>query len=228
MPCSGNAIEQGSCTGASMNIFNTISNLSRSLHISVEGLWSTWDPWGGCTGTCDSDAKRNRTRNFSGGNMPCSGNATEEGSCTGLSLTYEIMENYSVYLIFIHIPVEGSWANWNAWGACSGGTKSRIRTHANGTVPCSGTNSETGSCGCSNPNLSISFMQCFSGSCSGLSYTGANVLTDHVPETSTYHFWMGNTNTKPQTLRILFSCAKDISMINIRNSGKNPSVSSSR
>ena len=90
MPCSGNAIEQGSCTGAAMNIIVSISNLSKSLPISVEGLWSPWDPWGGCAGTCDSDAKRNRTRNFSGGNMPCSGNVIEEGSCTGVP---QITEN---------------------------------------------------------------------------------------------------------------------------------------
>ena len=113
--------------------------------------------------------------------------------------------------------VEGTWATWNAWGACSGGTRSRIRTHANGNAPCSGTNSETGSCGCSNPNLSISFED---GPWSGPAYEGVNVLTDNEGSMSPayYHHWMSDQS--PSKLRILFSCAKEISVVNIRNSGK--------
>ena len=63
------------CKIAKMNVKSCLS--------LVEGLWSTWDPWSTCHGTCDNDAKHNRSRSFVGGNIPCSGNATEEGSCTG-------------------------------------------------------------------------------------------------------------------------------------------------
>ena len=59
------------------------NDLISCVNLLVEGLWSAWDPWGACLGTCDSDAKRNRTRSFTGGKIPCSGNPSEEGSCTG-------------------------------------------------------------------------------------------------------------------------------------------------
>ena len=45
--------------------------------ISVEGTWSIWGPFGVCSGTCDITATHNRTRNYTGGTMPCAGNATE-------------------------------------------------------------------------------------------------------------------------------------------------------
>ena len=38
-------------------------------------------------GTCDNDAKRNRTRSFTNGTTPCTGNSTEVGSCSGAPLT---------------------------------------------------------------------------------------------------------------------------------------------
>ena len=46
------------------------------------------------------------------------------------------------------------------------------------------------------------------------------MLTDYMPENALSQFWMGSSNVKPQKLRILFSCAKEISVVNIRNSGK--------
>ena len=51
--------------------------------ILVEGFWTAWNPWDTCLGICDSDATRFRTRSFTGGDMPCSGNATEEEACAG-------------------------------------------------------------------------------------------------------------------------------------------------
>ena len=72
-------------------IQNTIPYFPISTYFSnaVEGSWTTFNPWGTCLGTCDTDAKRNRTRNFSGGNMPCSGIATDVQSCLGLSLKFK-------------------------------------------------------------------------------------------------------------------------------------------
>ena len=43
----------------------------------MEGTWTVWGPYGVCTGTCDSTAMHNRTRNYTGGIMPCTGNDTE-------------------------------------------------------------------------------------------------------------------------------------------------------
>ena len=50
---------------------------------SVEGTWSSWDPWGTCSGLCDSNATHSRMRNFTGGTIPCNGSDIETGSCKG-------------------------------------------------------------------------------------------------------------------------------------------------
>ena len=47
--------------------------------ISVEGVWTTWDNWGACSGTCNSNT-RTRSMLFNG-NMPCTGTASETGNC---------------------------------------------------------------------------------------------------------------------------------------------------
>ena len=36
-----------------------------------------WGPFGVCSGTCDITATHNRTRNYTGGTMPCAGNSIE-------------------------------------------------------------------------------------------------------------------------------------------------------
>lgn len=130
------------------------------IEIAVEGLWSNWDSWGSCSGTCDSDAKRNRTRNFTGGNTPCSGNATEEGTCSGgIVLLYQI----SIIIIYTLISVEGSWSTWNPWGTCLGTCDSdakwnRTRNFTGGNMPCSDNATEEGNC----TGAKIKFLICFS------------------------------------------------------------------
>ena len=126
-------------------------------------------------------------------------------------------------MIQFWIAVEGSWNQWGAWSTCSGATKSRTRTHSNGNTPCSGSDTETGACACTNPSLSISSEQnyCQQSSCTyATSFQGGNVFTDHLPETTASQYWLGGASSSPQTLRILLSCPKDISVINIRNSGQ--------
>ena len=51
--------------------------LNQRDNFAVEGTWTVWGPYGVCTGTCDSTAMHNRTRNYTEGIMPCSGNDTE-------------------------------------------------------------------------------------------------------------------------------------------------------
>ena len=66
-------------------------------YFAVEGAWTVWGPYGICTGTCDSTAMHNRTRNYTGGTMPCTGNDTEVTiGCHGEAL---IISNTGVIII---------------------------------------------------------------------------------------------------------------------------------
>ena len=53
----------------------------------MEGTWSVWGAWSSCSGT-----QLTRTRNYTGGVMPCFGNATETETCClapNLTITFE-------------------------------------------------------------------------------------------------------------------------------------------
>ena len=65
-------------------------------YFSVEGQWGNWNPWGPCTGACDSNATQSRTRNFTGGVKPCTGNATEDMiGCSG-----KVVRQIQVWRVF--------------------------------------------------------------------------------------------------------------------------------
>ena len=50
-----------------------------NVWILVEGAWTTWDNWGACSGTCDSNT-RSRPMLYNG-NIPCTGASSETGNC---------------------------------------------------------------------------------------------------------------------------------------------------
>ena len=52
---------------------------SKIFLISVEGVWTSWDNWGSCSGTCNTNT-RIRTRHHNG-NMPCTETSSEAGNC---------------------------------------------------------------------------------------------------------------------------------------------------
>ena len=61
----------------------------------MEGTWSVWGAWSSCSGT-----QLTRTRNYTGGVMPCFGNATETESCClapNLTITFEEYLGHSNY-----------------------------------------------------------------------------------------------------------------------------------
>ena len=118
------------------------------VQFSVEGAWTTWDNWGACSGTCNTNT-RTRSMLYSG-NLPCTGTSSETGNCQS--------EEYSLSLFlmalscFYQFSVEGSWTAWGSFGSCSitcgtsgGGTQSKTRSYT-GNRPCSSTDTYTQSC----------------------------------------------------------------------------------
>ena len=54
------------------------------MFFPVEGVWTTWDGWGACSGTCNANT---RTRSMLyNGNLPCTGTSSETGNCQSESI----------------------------------------------------------------------------------------------------------------------------------------------
>ena len=84
----------------------------------MDGGWSGWGPWGGCSKTCGGGSQA-RARSCtaprpSTGGAACAGEAEETRACGGQAC-----------------PVAGGWGAWGPWGGCSvscgGGTETRDR-----------------------------------------------------------------------------------------------------
>ncbi|KAM6165457.1 hemicentin-1 [Erethizon dorsatum] len=102
-PCEGNAVEIIMC-----NI----------RPCPVHGAWSPWQPWGGCSKSC-GEGTQMRTRLCN--NPPPS----FDGSyCSGAETQMQVCNER-------HCPVDGKWAPWASWSACSvscgGGARQRTR-----------------------------------------------------------------------------------------------------
>eukprot|EP00117_Sycon_ciliatum_P009473 scpid49244/ scgid2601/ Hemicentin-1; Fibulin-6 len=109
----------------------------------INGKWSTWSPYSACSATCEGSKTRSRSCTDPAPVYPgaaCQGIATEHAICGAA-----------------HCPIDGKWAAWSPYSACSGtceGHKNRARTCRNprpayNGQPCQGNNSQTLSCGTS-------------------------------------------------------------------------------
>ncbi|XP_044798654.2 hemicentin-1 isoform X4 [Bubalus bubalis] len=84
----------------------------------VHGAWSTWQPWGTCSVSCGKGTQiRTRLCN----NPPPS----FAGSyCDGAETQIQVCNER-------HCPIDGKWATWTSWSACSvscgGGARQRTR-----------------------------------------------------------------------------------------------------
>ncbi|XP_048080805.2 hemicentin-1 isoform X4 [Ursus arctos] len=102
-PCEGNAVEIIMC-----NI----------RPCPVPGAWSTWQPWSACSESCGKGTQiRTRLCN----NPPPS----FDGSyCDGAETQMQVCNER-------HCPVDGKWATWTSWSACTvscgGGARQRTR-----------------------------------------------------------------------------------------------------
>ncbi|XP_019627144.1 PREDICTED: properdin-like [Branchiostoma belcheri] len=113
------------------------------IHGAVDGGWSDWGPWSGCSVTCGVGTEtRDRTCTNpapENGGADCDGPAQETQACdTGMSC-----------------PVDGGWSDWGPWSTCSVtcgvGTETRDRTCTNpapenGGADCDGPAQETQEC----------------------------------------------------------------------------------
>ncbi|XP_055275069.1 hemicentin-1 isoform X4 [Moschus berezovskii] len=84
----------------------------------VHGAWNTWQPWGTCSVSC---GKGTQTRTRLCNNPPPS----FAGSyCDGAETQMQVCNER-------HCPIDGKWATWTSWSACSvscgGGARQRTR-----------------------------------------------------------------------------------------------------
>lgn len=108
------------------------------------GNWATWGRWSSCSKSCGGGSMtRSRT---------CSNPAPKNGgrNCAGFK-TQSTACNKSP----CPVKVDGNWASWTDWAACSktcgGGTRTRTRTCSNpapknGGRACQGSNRQTTNC----------------------------------------------------------------------------------
>ncbi|WAR25475.1 HMCN1-like protein, partial [Mya arenaria] len=126
--------------------FEEFSNCSINPDVTnctIDGGWGSWEQWSSCGVTC-GDGNGTRTRACDnpsphGEGKYCVGNGSDVQSCTNPT----------------PCPVNGGWATWHAWFACTStcgnGTQTRFRTcthpkPANGGNYCVGNNDDTKGC----------------------------------------------------------------------------------
>ncbi|XP_067391212.1 hemicentin-1 isoform X2 [Emydura macquarii macquarii] len=117
-PCDSNAVESIMC-----NI----------RPCPVEGAWGSWLPWGPCSDTC---GKGTQTRLRLCNSPPPS---LDGSYCEGSDTQMQVCNKR-------HCPVDGKWATWTSWSACTvscgGGTKQRTRDCSDPTPQFGGHNCE--------------------------------------------------------------------------------------
>uniref|UniRef100_A0A8C2MET6 Hemicentin-1 n=1 Tax=Cricetulus griseus TaxID=10029 RepID=A0A8C2MET6_CRIGR len=84
----------------------------------VHGVWSVWQPWGACSKSC---GKGSQTRTRLCNNPPPSFGGAY---CSGVETQMQVCNER-------HCPVDGKWASWASWSACTvscgGGARKRTR-----------------------------------------------------------------------------------------------------
>jgi len=116
---------------------------SPKLNIPVDGGYTSWSAWQGCSASCGPTLTKTRTRTCTNpapahNGAQCSGPASDTQNC-GLP----------------NCPVHGNWGQWSSFGACSKqcgpGKKTRTRqcdspAPLHGGNQCAGSGSEDASC----------------------------------------------------------------------------------
>jgi len=145
------------------------------LFVAINGGWTLWSDWSGCSVTAGTGSQiRMRTCTNpvpeNGGHL-CSGDTQQKISCTGMYLYICILKNNNLFKNMIIIKqrtlrqfqlptynasfiltvlrlLVNHWSEWGAWAAGSGGDGSlmtRVRTCLSGS-DCVGAAEETSPC----------------------------------------------------------------------------------
>nr|XP_044998229.1 hemicentin-1 isoform X3 [Jaculus jaculus] len=126
-PCEGNAMEVIMC-----NV----------RPCPVHGVWSAWQPWDACSESC---GKGTQTRTRLCNNPPPSFGGSY---CNGAETQMQVCNER-------HCPVDGKWAAWASWSACTvscgGGARQRTRDCSDpaphyGGSKCEGTDVQSDFC----------------------------------------------------------------------------------
>ncbi|XP_065182618.1 zinc metalloproteinase-disintegrin-like EoMP06 [Sycon ciliatum] len=102
--CAGNGV----CTTLNSCLCNrgwTGADCSRATSGAVNGRWSPWTVWSGCSQSCGTSGVRTRTRDCdnpppSNGGAVCRGATSDRETCNRVQCA---------------TPVNGNWAKWSAW-----------------------------------------------------------------------------------------------------------------
>ena len=129
-----------------------LTNHQSEQTISANGEW-VWGSWSPCSTSCGTGTRTRTASSCNGpfyGGLPCSGNVTDTGNCTGEHFLVLIMNHCLCLLLLMHLFAdEGTWSTWDDWGTCSQscgeGTQTRTRNYTSGQ-PCTGNSTDTQIC----------------------------------------------------------------------------------
>ncbi|XP_035685697.1 SCO-spondin-like [Branchiostoma floridae] len=120
-----------------------VQDCDTGVSCPVDGEWSDWSPWSGCSVTCGSGTQ---TRDRS-----CTNPAPAHGGADCVGPDQEVQDCDTL----VPCPVDGEWSDWGPWSGCSvtcgSGTETRDRSCTNpapahGGADCVGPDQEVQDC----------------------------------------------------------------------------------
>jgi len=129
-------------TSLEMSVVQLVQQISSDLPSTGCGKLTQWQPWTKCSASCGPGLKfrLRECHKAKETDKDCAAELSEDSTCSAKICTD---------------PVDGRWANWNSWSACSKSCKSGIQTRLrecaapmpmNGGKPCPGIKQQQKKC----------------------------------------------------------------------------------